>query len=320
MAEPGDSLLNTFPRASAGRSRRLARETAALLRGIVYQDDTTAAHYLLLFDRFDRWTAPLCAAFWAITPETARKRLRHLIEHDVVVCVAGAVFGHGGREPDLYVLAPHGALVLDHLQGRPRQTTKAPQLAAGIPATTAHGRRKRPQVTGGTTPHVLNCLRLGLHHGWVADGRWRIVRRLDDWADGTGGDPIPDFALAQEGQLFAIEVEGTLHRAHINDKHRRYAGLARHMRATKGSAFSVFLNIVFTFPDDRDYANARRAHELAFARQGCDYDCFVARLADILATPAQTALWDLAEELDRDAIRQRERAHHDRLRRLYDDW
>jgi hypothetical protein len=28
----------------------------------------------------------------------------------------------------------------------------------------------------------------------------------------------------------------------------------------------------------------------------------------------------LDEELDREAIRRRESAHHDRLRRLYDDW
>jgi hypothetical protein len=291
-----------------------------LLGGIVYWDDKTAAQYLCAFERFDRWTAPLLAAFWGLTPETARGRLRPLVEAGVVVCVAGAVRGRGGREPDLYVLAAHGALVLDHLYGRSRHTTKAPQLATGTPTTTARGRRKLPPVAGGTTPHVLNCLRLALHQGWVGDARWRIMRRLDDRPGGAGDDPLPDFALVEPGRLFAVEVEGTLHHAHINEKHRRYAALAGSLRAQFGPTFAVFLSVVLTFADDRDHANALRAHELAFARRGRDYTCAVARLPAVLATPSGTTLWAVVEELDRRAIRERARARHDRLRRLYDDW
>lgn len=55
--------MNADPGTPAGRKRRLAADTADLLRGIVYQDDTTAAGNLGLFDRFDRWTAPLFAAY-----------------------------------------------------------------------------------------------------------------------------------------------------------------------------------------------------------------------------------------------------------------
>jgi hypothetical protein len=303
------------PGAPIGRTRRLAAETAALLQGIVYQDDTTAAGNLRLFDRFDRWTAPLFANYWEFTTETARKRLRHLVDAGVVVCVAGAVSGHGGREPDLYTLAPHGALVLDHLHGRPRHTTKAPQLAAGEPTVTARGRHKLPHVAGGTTPHVLNCLRLALHQGWVRDGRWRIMRRTAG-RGGAGDEPIPDFALTVKDQLFAVEVEGTLHRAHINEKHRRFASLARRL----GANLHVYLSIILTFPDDRDYANARHAHELAFARQGRDYYCYIARLPAVLAAKPGTPLWDLEEQLDWREIRERERAHHERMGCLYDGW
>ncbi len=306
--------MSAAPRTPPGRTRRLAADTAALLRSLVYQDDTDATDNLGLFDHFDRWTAPLFADYWAVTVETARKRLRHLVDAGVIVCMAGAVSGHGGREPDLYALAPHGALVLDHLHDRPRHTTKAPQPAAGTPTLTARGRRKLPHVAGGTTPHVLNCLRLALHQDWIGDGRWRIMRRLD--GGGAGDEPIPDFALFPQGQLLAVEVEGTLHRAHINEKHRRYARLARRL----GAARDIFLSIVLTFPDDRDYANARHAHELAFARQGRDYRCYLARLPAILATDAGTPLWDLEEQLDWRALRERERAHHERMGRLYDGW
>jgi hypothetical protein len=304
----------------ARRARRLTRETAARLRQIVYQDDTTAVGNLALFERFDRWTAPLFAAYRGISLETARKRLRDLVESDVVARVAGAVYGHGGREPDLYALAAHGALVLDHVCGRPRNTTRAPQLAVGQPMLTEGDRRILPHVAGGTTPHVLNCLRLALHQGWAGDLGWRIIERLDSRIAEPGGDPIPDFALLRAGQLIAVEVEGTLHRAHINDKHRCYAALASRLCATYGTTFEVFLAVVFTFADVRDCENAQRSHELAFARQGRDYCCYVARLADVLDAPPAMPLWELDEELDREAIRRRESAHHDRLRRLYDDW
>lgn len=218
--------------------------------------------------------------------------------------------GHGGREPDLYVLAPHGALVLDHLHGRPRHTTKAPQLAAGAPPVTAWGRQKLPPVAGGTTPHVLNCLRLALRQGWVDDERWRIMRRIAG-RGGGGDEPIPDFALLPQDQLLAVEVEGTLHRTHINEKHRRYARLARRL----GTDRHVLLAIVLTFPDDRDYVNARHAHELAFARRGRDYRCFIARLPAVLAAPSRASLWDRERELDWRALRERERAHHERMGR-----
>lgn len=307
--------MSAGPGPAEGRKRRLAADTAEFLRGIVYQDDTAAADSLCLFDRFDRWTAPLLADYEGFTTETARKRLRHLVDAEVVVCVAGAVSGHGGREPDLYVLAPHGALVLDHLLDRPRHSTKAPQLAGGVPTVTARGRHKLPHVTSGTTPHVLNCLRLALHQGWVGDERWRIMRRTDG-RGGVGDEPIPDFALTVNDQLFAIEVEGTLHRAHINEKHRRYAALARRL----GANLHVYLSIVLTFPDDRDYANARHSHELAFARQGRDYYCYIARLPAVLAAKPGTPLWDLEEQLDWREIRERERAHHERMGRLYDGW
>ncbi len=306
--------MSANSRTPPGRKRRLAADTAGLLRGMVYQDDTTAADNLTLFDRFDRWTAPLFAAYWEFTAETARKRLRHLVDAGVVACVAGAVSGHGGREPDLYALAPHGALVLDYLSGRARHSTKAPQLAAGAPILTARGRHKLPHVAGGTTPHVLNCLRLALHQGWVHDERWRIMRRL---GGGSASDePIPDFALFPPDQLLAVEVEGTLHRAHINEKHRRYARLARR----RGTERDIFLAIVLTFPDDRDCANARHAHELAFARQGRDYRCYITHLSAILNAPAKVSLWDHEHALDWQGLRERERTHHERMGRLYNGW
>ena len=124
----------------------------------------------------------------------------------------------------------------------------APQPAAGTPTMTACGRLKLPHVAGGTTPHVLNCLRLALHQEWIGDERWRIMRRLD--GGGAGDEPIPDFARFPQGQLLAVEVEGTLHRAHINEKHRRYARLARRL----GADCDIFLSIALTFSDDRDYA------------------------------------------------------------------
>lgn len=298
-----------------GRTRRRAADTADRLRGVVYQDNTTAVENLTLFDRFDRWTAPLFAGYWGFTAETARKRLRHLVDAGVIVCMAGAVSGHGGREPDLYALAPHGALILDHLHGRPRHTTKAPQLAVGTPTPTARGRHKLPHVVGGTTPHVLNCLRLALHQGWVDDERWRVMRRLGG-RGGAGDEPIPDFTLLPQGQLLAVEVEGTLHRAHINEKHRRYARLARRL----GTERAIFLAIVLTFLDERDCTNARHAHELAFARQGRDYHCYITRLSAILAAPTKVSLWDHERALDWQGLRERERTHHERMGRLYDGW
>jgi hypothetical protein len=179
---------------------------------------------------------------------------------------------------------------------------------------TACGRRKLPHVAGGTTPHVLNCLRLALHQNWIGDERWRIMRRLD--GGGAGDEPIPDFARFSQGQLLAVEVEGTLHRAHINEKHRRYARLARRL----GDARDIFLSIVLTFLDDRDYANARHAHELAYARQGRDYQCYITRLSALLAAPTKVSLWDREHALDWQGLRERERAHHERMGRLYDGW
>lgn len=140
--------------------------------------------------------------------------------------------------------------------------------------------------------------------------------RRPDGRGGAGDEPIPDLAVTLADQILAVEVEGTLHRAHINEKHRRYAALTRRL----GAGYHVFLSIVLTFPDDRDYQNARRSHELAFARQGRDYSCFVARLPAVLAAPAGASLWDREEELDWRAIRERERAHHERMGRLYDGW
>ena len=43
--------MNAAPNSPSGRKRRLTTDTADLLRGIVYQDDTTAAENLTLFDR-----------------------------------------------------------------------------------------------------------------------------------------------------------------------------------------------------------------------------------------------------------------------------
>jgi hypothetical protein len=132
----------------------------------------------------------------------------------------------------------------------------------------------------------------------------------------AGDEPIPDFALTVKDQPFAVEVEGTLHRAHINEKHRRHAALARRL----GANFQVYLTIVLTFPDDRDHANARHSHELAFTRQERDYHCYIARLPAVLAAKPRTPLWDLEEQLDWREIRERERAHHERMGHPYDGW
>ena len=160
------------------RRRRTAAATRATLANTIHGDETTALDDLLLFDRFDRWTAPLFARHRRHSAATARKRLQVLVGAGVVVCAQGAVSGTGGSEPDLYVLASHGALVLDHVNARPRNATKAPPLSLGAALPTAGGRRKLKGVVGGTTPHVLNCLELALHHDWLDDEGWQIMRQL----------------------------------------------------------------------------------------------------------------------------------------------
>src|SRR3954453_21602853 len=111
--------------APAVPKRRTAAATCARLAGTLKGDEATALDDLRLFDRFDRWTAPLFARHRGHSPATARKRLQGLVAAGVVAGVQGAVRGTGGSEPDLYVLAPHGALVLDHASARPRNATKA---------------------------------------------------------------------------------------------------------------------------------------------------------------------------------------------------
>ena len=82
----------------------------------------------------------------------------------------------------------------------------------------------------------------------------------------------------------------------------------------------MYLTIVLTFPGDADYKNARRQHELAFARQEYGYALHLARHAEVLAACPPKQLWDIEEPVDRRAIREREREHHERQRRLYDGW
>ena len=252
----------------------------------------------------------------------ARRRLQHLQRLGLLDCLAGCSLttqrdGLAGRPGDLFYLSPLGARVLiRHLRLGPN-ALKAPDLALDRGRAVAGGlvkhRRARRRAWNA---HLFACQRLAVRHAWIDDGDWHFMRQLPlaiPLREREVGR-IPDAWVWRDRVLFAIEVEGTEQRDHIREKHARYAALARLLGRQEKS---VQLTIVFT-----GAAFRRRMlpyHERTYARGEAGYEFgWIDYEAALAAAPGK--LWDEREFVERQAVRERLPAYHERESDVFRGW
>ncbi len=224
-----------------------ARQVGATYEALRSGESGIPLEPFLCFARFPKWTAACYAAHWGISEDTAGRDLQDLQRAGVVACLQGRGRGAGGREPDLWFLTRLGARVLTRHLGS-RSPIKAPKAVADgdMPIRTAGGIPKyRVPAKPAQNAHDLNCLRLGVAFGWLHDDSGWDVRKALTYPDDEGWECtlVPDFAHRWETRLeerqaafmgygtvdhlWCVEVEGTDEGAHVRQKRRGYAGLAR---------------------------------------------------------------------------------------------
>ena len=288
---------------------------------------------LCCFYQFDRWTVQGFAERWRGRearqpgrPRTeealARRRLQHLQRLGLLDCLAGCSLaaqrdGLAGRPGDLFYLSPLGARVLiRHLRLGPN-ALKAPELALdrGRPAAGRLVKRRRARRLPWNA-HLFACQRLAVRHRWIDDGDWRFMRQLPLAIPLREREVglIPDAWVWRDQVLFAVEVEGTEQRDHIREKHARYAALARTL-GYRGKA--VQLTVVFA-----SAACRRRMlpyHEMTYARGEGGYEFgWTDYEAALVAAPGD--LWAGREFVERQAVRERLRAYHERESNVFRGW
>lgn len=296
---------------------------------------------LLCFRHLKKWTVPLFAARWQTSADTAARALRRLHARGLLGCLQGEPrtargAHHGGRGADVWFLTPCGTRVLSaHLGLDPAGRVRAPLVARGAPERTASGVWKYKSATRQSRTliaHDLACVEVALREGCFADGTNWTLRGQVRFAEPYTGEEralVPDFALplrtparpefARPGERFTcyVEVEGTDELPHIAAKHHRYAALTRALRHERaggrayGRAFAteLWLIVVLTFGpgEERQRRTVLRRHAIAYAnrRDGRNYRLAWIDLDDLLAAPADQAVWELAAPIDYDAERDR---------------
>ena len=121
-------------------------------------------------------------------------------------------------------------------------------------------------------------------------------------------------------------MEGTDEGAHVRQKHRGYAALARSFDQPDrpGRAFRLHVTLVFTFPPSaaRQQRQVLQRHERAFAHEpdAWRYGLSWTTLDAALALPEGRPFADCRTILDRRAIRERERALAERIADAYTGW
>ncbi len=295
------------------------------------------------FARFPKWTAACYAQHWEISEDTAGRDLKDLQRAGVIACLQGRGHGAGGREPDLWFLTRLGARVLTrHLA--PRTPIKAPKVVADgdMPIRTAGGIPKyRVPAKPAQNAHDINCLRLGVAYGWLHDDSGCDVRKALYYPDDEGWECalVPDFAHRWEEQLegrraaflghgtvehlWCVEVEGTDEGAHVRRKHQGYAALARSYDQP-GRSFRLHVTLVFTFPPSaaKQQRQVLQRHERAFAQEpdAWRYGLSWTTLEAALGRSEGRSFGDICIDLDRQKIRERERALAERIADAYTGW
>ncbi len=324
-------------------ARQVGATYEALRRG---DSDGLTLVQFLCFARFPKWTAACYAEHWEVSEDTASHDLKALQRLGVIACLQGRGHGAGGREPDLWFLTRLGARVLTrHLA--PRTSIKAPKVVADgdTALRTAGGIPKyRVPAKPAQNAHDLNCLRLGVAFGWLHDDSGWEVRKALTYLDGEGWECtlVPDFARRWEEQLEGrraaflgsevvehlrcVEVEGTEEGAHVRQKHRGYAALARSLERCDqpGRAFRLHVTLVFTFPPSaaRQQRQVLQRHERAFAQEpdAWRYGLSWTTLDQALALPEGQPFSASCTKLNRQQIRERERALAERIADAYTGW
>jgi hypothetical protein len=287
---------------------------------------------LCCFYQFDRWTVRDFAARWCEcdgrprrAPRTeeamARRRLQHLLRLGLVNCLAGRALAAqradlAGRPGDLYFLSPLGARVLLHHLRIAPNALRAPDLALDGGRAAGDGLAKHRRARSGAwDAHRIACQRLTIRHAWLDDPDWHFARRLP-LAIPLGEREaalIPDAWAWEDGVLFAIDLEGTAQREHVREKHAKYAALARALAPAR----EVQLTVVFA-----SAAFRRRMlpyHELTYARGDGGYAFgWIDYEAALAAAPGD--FWGARQFVDRQAVRERLRAYHEREAEILRDW
>ncbi len=323
-----------------------ARQVGATYEALRSGESGIPLEQFLCFARFPKWTAACYAEHWEVSEDTASRDLKDLQRLGALACLQGRGHGAGGREPDLWFLTRLGARVLTrHLD--PRTPIKAPKVVADgdTPICTAGGIPKyRVPAKPAQNAHDLNCLRLGVAFGWLDDDSGWDVRKALTYPDDEGWECtlVPDFARRWEERLetrqaafmgygtvdhlWCVEVEGTDEGAHVRRKHQGYAALARgfDQPGQPYRRLRLHVTLVFTFPPSaaKQQRQVLQRHERAFAQEpdAWRYGLSWTTLDQALALPEGQPFSAGCTKLNRQQIRERERALAERIADAYTGW
>lgn len=166
---------------------------------------------LALFEHHKKWTVQLLAMRLNVDQATAYRRLRKLVDMNLLARRPGDRQGQG-RSPDLYYLTPLGAAVLTRYLQRGASPIDPPSVSS--PASNAHD---------------LWVLELAIRLGWEnLRHREKITFTQYRLKAGGGFEPagefslVPDLMYSDVGPDAFIEVEQTTHPRHIRRKYETY--------------------------------------------------------------------------------------------------
>lgn len=167
---------------------------------------------LALFEHHKKWTVQLLAMRLNVDQATANRRLRRLVELNLLARRLGDHRQGQGRSPDLYYLTPLGAAVLTRYLQRGTSPIDPPSVAN--PASNAHD---------------LWVLELAIRLGWERiRHREKITLTQYQLKAGGGFEPAGEFSLVPDlmyrgiGPDAFVEVEQTTHPRHIRRKYETY--------------------------------------------------------------------------------------------------
>ncbi len=274
--------------------------------------DFRAIDLLESFTRLKKWTAECYANHWGKSEDSALRDLHYLQRLGVIACLQGRIYGHGGREPDIYFLTRLGARVLTrHLGLDANNYIQAPTVALDEGQVTRSGLIKhKVSAKPGQDAHDLACLRLGVHYRWLDRKGWR-TRGSIGYLNPRGDRSIlvPDFYYRGKQRVWCVEVEGTTEPEHIKMKHVRYRGMSAYLN--RWGNINTHLTVVFTSTEVRQRVLWR--HHRAYAGSSeFRYGLSWADLEDVLSTDYETNLGDVLTHVDYYELRER--------RRQYADW
>jgi len=172
---------------------------------------------LILFHHHKKWTVQLMAMYCNVDQSTVNRRLRRLVQHQVVDRRPGGYRMTGGRWPDIYYLTRLGAAVLSRYLQLGSSYIEAPNVA-----------------NVASNEHDLWVLEIAIRLGCWDEMRHRErmtferyeCRETQFCRTGERFVLVPDLMLpGGDGPDVYVEVEQTTRYQHIMQKHRNYANL-----------------------------------------------------------------------------------------------